>query len=110
MELGFASPRSGRGDGKCALGPASTRRAGGLGPLRRWEYNRASRPLRQTPRPRAGSTLMPNSFDALATSRAGEYPFRLYRLDALARQPGISLDRLPFSLKVLLENLLRCED
>jgi aconitate hydratase len=53
---------------------------------------------------------MPNSFDALATIRAGEFTFRIHRLDALERQSGIRLDRLPFSLKVLLENLLRHED
>ncbi len=52
---------------------------------------------------------MSNSFHALATIQAGARPYRVYRLDALTRQ-GISLERLPFSLKVLLENLLRHED
>jgi aconitate hydratase len=52
---------------------------------------------------------MSNSFHALATGRAGADSFRLYRLDALAAR-GVSLDRLPFSLKILLENLLRHED
>jgi aconitate hydratase len=52
---------------------------------------------------------MTNSFDALATIRAGEHSFRLFRLDALNRE-GVDLQRLPFSLKILLENLLRHED
>src|SRR5207249_2078036 len=35
--------------------------------------------------------------------------FHYYRLDALSRS-GLDVSRLPFSLKVLLENLLRHED
>src|SRR5690349_25133473 len=46
-----------------------------------------------------------NSFDARGTLTAGGSSFQIYRLDAV---PG-SAD-LPFSLKVLLENLLRTED
>ncbi len=34
----------------------------------------------------------------------------IYRLDALAKRSIGHVDELPFSLKVLLENLLRCED
>jgi aconitate hydratase len=52
---------------------------------------------------------MSNRFNALATIRAGEYPFRLFRLDVLEHE-GVDLKRLPFSLKILLENLLRHED
>jgi aconitate hydratase len=46
-----------------------------------------------------------NSFGSRATLRAGETDHAIYRLDAV---PGA--DTLPFSLKVLLENLLRNED
>jgi aconitate hydratase len=46
------------------------------------------------------------TFGALTTLQAGPHPFRYYRLDAV----GADLARLPFSLKVLLENLLRNED
>jgi len=53
---------------------------------------------------------MPNSFDALATLRVDDRSFRIYRLDALKAQAGVDLDRLPYSLKILLENLLRTED
>ena len=52
---------------------------------------------------------MPNSFKALATLQAGGQTVSYYRLDAL-REHGMDVSRLPFSLKVLLENLLRHED
>src|SRR4051812_25250302 len=48
-----------------------------------------------------------NSFDARAQLRAGERELEIYRLDAL--QSKFDVVRLPFSLKVLLENLLRTE-
>src|SRR3954467_9839704 len=48
-----------------------------------------------------------NSFDARATLRAGDRELEIYRLDAL--QAKFDVARLPFSLKVLLENLLRTE-
>jgi aconitate hydratase len=46
-----------------------------------------------------------NSFDSRATLTVGERSYEIYRLDAV---PGS--ERLPFSLKILLENLLRTED
>src|ERR1700733_877619 len=52
---------------------------------------------------------MPNSFNALATLHAAGQTVSYYRLDALAAH-GIDVSQLPFSLKVLLENLLRHED
>ncbi len=52
---------------------------------------------------------MPNSFGSLATFPVDGRTFRYYRLDAL-RDHDVDLDRLPFSLKILLENLLRNED
>src|SRR4051794_18352493 len=48
-----------------------------------------------------------NSFDARATLRVGDRELEIYRLDAL--QSKFDVARLPFSLKVLLENLLRTE-
>jgi len=51
-----------------------------------------------------------NSFSTRATLRVGNDSFEFYRLDALARAGIGKVDRLPFSLKVLLENLLRHED
>jgi aconitate hydratase len=52
----------------------------------------------------------PNSFGAIDTLRAGERSYRYFRLDALERSGLARLARLPFSLKILLENLLRFED
>jgi len=51
-----------------------------------------------------------NSFGSLDTLRAGDCSYRYFRLDALERAGIGTLSRLPFSLKILLENLLRCED
>ena len=49
-----------------------------------------------------------NSFDAKAAITVGERSYEIFRLDAL--QAGYDIARLPFSLKILLENLLRNED
>src|SRR5208337_4224255 len=53
--------------------------------------------------------MLSNSFDARATFRVGKKEYEIYRLDALDKQ-GISTRHLPFSLRILLENLLRTED
>jgi aconitate hydratase len=50
-----------------------------------------------------------NSFDAKATFTHGGRSFEIYRLDALAAK-GYDVGRLPYSLRILLENLLRTED
>ncbi len=52
---------------------------------------------------------MHNSFDARQTLRIGDETYRIYRLDAL-KAAGVDLAKLPYSLKILLENLIRCED
>ncbi len=49
----------------------------------------------------------PNSFDARADLKVGDRTFEIFRLDAL--QSKFDVARLPFSLKILLENLLRTE-
>jgi aconitate hydratase len=51
-----------------------------------------------------------NSFSSRATLRVGTESFEIYRLEALAKAGVGNVARLPFSLKVLLENLLRHED
>jgi aconitate hydratase len=48
-----------------------------------------------------------NSFGAKSTLEVGDRSYEIYRLDAL--QQRFDVARLPFSLKVLLENLLRTE-
>ncbi len=50
-----------------------------------------------------------NSFASRATLKSGNNSYTIYRLPALAAR-GFNLSRLPFSLKILLENLLRRED
>jgi aconitate hydratase len=50
-----------------------------------------------------------NSFNSLASLKVGHKEYEIYRLDALDRA-GISTQHLPFSLRILLENLLRTED
>jgi aconitate hydratase len=52
---------------------------------------------------------MKDSFGTRATLRVGEREVTLYRLQALAKE-GVNLGRLPYSLRILLENLLRNED
>ncbi|GGO82375.1 aconitate hydratase [Marinobacterium nitratireducens] len=51
---------------------------------------------------------MHDSFDALDTFEVAGREYRLYRLDALEHLYDI--ERLPYAMKILLENLLRCED
>jgi len=50
-----------------------------------------------------------NSFGSRATLKAGGRSYAIYRLDELERR-GLSIAKLPYSLKILLENLLRRED
>src|SRR5579862_7786568 len=76
----------------------------------RWRYT-----VRQTGRgpamPRRNSTMASNSndsgnsFGARTHLRIGDRAYEVYRVDAV---PNTS--RLPYSLKVLLENMLRHED
>jgi aconitate hydratase len=61
----------------------------------------AGGPLRQ------GPTVSLDSFGTRRTLATGQ---DYYSLPALARTLGITLNRLPFSLRILLENLLRNED
>ena len=50
-----------------------------------------------------------NSFDSRAKLASGQRSYTIFRLPALTAR-GFNLSRLPFSLKILLENLLRRED
>ena len=51
-----------------------------------------------------------NSFGSRATLDVADRTYTIYRLDALSKASKGNSDRLPFSLKILLENLLRNED
>jgi aconitate hydratase len=52
---------------------------------------------------------MKNSFGAKSTLNVGDKSYTYYDLHALEKE-GVSLSRLPFSLRILLENLLRNEN
>ncbi len=51
-----------------------------------------------------------NSFGAKATIAVGSAKYDIYRLDALAAKKVGDVATLPYSLRILLENLLRYED
>ncbi|HEY5056644.1 MAG TPA: aconitate hydratase AcnA [Acidobacteriaceae bacterium] len=53
------------------------------------------------------NTKHPDSFNASATLTSGSQTVNYFKLSALE---GVNLARLPYSLRILLENLLRCED
>src|SRR6266516_2278479 len=55
------------------------------------------------------AAMSANSFGSRATLKTGGRSYEIFRLDALERR-GLSVARLPYSLKILLENLLRLED
>jgi aconitate hydratase len=52
---------------------------------------------------------MVDTFHARSTLKVQDSAFEIFRLGSL-EQSGIDISRLPFSLKILLENLLRRED
>jgi aconitate hydratase len=51
-----------------------------------------------------------NSFGCAATLRSGDNEYHYFRLSTLEEKGVANVSRLPFSAKVLLENLARCED
>lgn len=52
-----------------------------------------------------------NTFGAASTLRVNNSEYQIFRLDALEKNAaGVKLSRVPYSIKVLLENLLRFED
>ena len=51
-----------------------------------------------------------NSFGTRDTLRVGAQSFEIHRLEVLEKNRVAELSKLPFSLRILLENLLRCED
>src|SRR5580698_4208339 len=55
------------------------------------------------------STPHPDSFKSKSTLKSGSKTVNIFRLQAVA-DGGVNLKRLPFSLRILLENLLRHED
>ena len=58
--------------------------------------------------PAPTSPVAPDSFGARATLTVGDASYEIYRINALADRFDVA--RLPYSIKVVLENLLRHED
>jgi len=52
---------------------------------------------------------MADTFGSQSTLRVDDQTFTIRRLDAVYKQYALA-ERLPYSLKILLENLLRTED
>ena len=51
-----------------------------------------------------------NSFGASAALQSGQTGYQIFRLDTLEKRGFAQVAKLPFSIKILLENLLRHED
>jgi len=51
-----------------------------------------------------------NSFGAAAKLRVNDSDYEIFRLDALHKAGVANIGRIPYSIKILLENLLRFED
>src|SRR5207248_6199370 len=64
------------------------------------------------PRPSSDKNEMthPNSFGSRSTLDVAGRQYTIFRLDSLSKLAGGNAQHLPFSLKILLENLLRNED
>src|SRR6185437_10004792 len=50
----------------------------------------------------------PDSFHSAGTLTSGQTTVNIFRLASLSKEANLT--RLPYSLRILLENLLRCED
>ncbi len=51
-----------------------------------------------------------NSFDSLTKFKIGDQEFKIYRLSQLEKQKFSRINQLPFSIKILLESVLRNEN
>ncbi|HEY4086533.1 MAG TPA: hypothetical protein VGM43_11380, partial [Bryobacteraceae bacterium] len=51
-----------------------------------------------------------NSFGAAASLKVGGRDYRYFSLAALEKKGIANVSRMPVSHRILLENLLRCED
>src|SRR5206468_10426557 len=76
--------------------------------MRAHSARRASSAARAGDRTQLMDRRHPNSFGARDTLDVAGRALEIFRLDAL--QDRFDIARLPFSLKILLENLLRTED
>jgi aconitate hydratase len=51
-----------------------------------------------------------NSFGAASTLKVGGQQYRYFSLESLEKQKVANISRIPYSIKILIENLLRFED
>ncbi|HTM44553.1 MAG TPA: aconitate hydratase AcnA, partial [Polyangiaceae bacterium] len=51
-----------------------------------------------------------DSFQTLSELKVAQRSYKYFSLPKFAAAAGVDISRLPYSLKILLENLLRCED
>ncbi len=51
-----------------------------------------------------------DSFKSKSVLRSGSKDYAVYKLSAVKNLPGLPLEQLPYSIRILLENLLRRED
>src|SRR4051794_38181726 len=77
-------------------------------PVHQWL--RAYRPAHAAAKVRTNNMTHPNSFGSRSTLDVAGRQYTIFRLDSLSQLAGGNAERLPFSLKILLENLLRNED
>ena len=108
--------RGGRGGGRGAPGAFGTVgwRCGGIGHGRSQGESNRERAISFTGRLEVrrfgkGAHFMQDSFGSHGTLAVGGESLKIARLAALEKR-GYDLSRLPYSLKILLENLLRRED
>src|SRR5690606_12226701 len=77
---------------------------------RRGEYRKEmSRAIRAAPPLREGRAVMANSFGSRSALQVGGRTYTIHRLAAVEKAIPEAA-RLPYSLKILLENLLRTEN
>src|SRR5580658_10348255 len=67
-------------------------------------------PARRDPFDIVGLPMNQNSFGAASTLKVGGANYRIFRLATLEEKGIADISRLPFSHRILLENLLRNED
>src|SRR5690606_16257030 len=96
-------------------GSTSPAVAGLRAPLARSGAAARNLPSRPHPRPvriaapARRQAAMRDTFGTLSPLRVGAREYRIFRLEALEAR-GMSVSRLPYTLRILLENLLRHED
>src|SRR5688572_14574977 len=58
------------------------------------------------------SQSLPASLDSFSTKSTLDIPTKptFYSLPKFAKNAGVDVSRLPYALRILLENLLRCEN